>query len=446
MSRNWALRIGLGIGICCLIAAHGWAQMERGRTVNAEQKSAIIDSVTSVISEHYIFPDVAKKMSEHVHKLNRGGAYTTISELREFAEKLTDDLRSVSNDRHLWVGVIPPERKATLLADSATQAEDRRKQQVEAARDNYGFEKVERLSGNIGYLKFDRFHGAEEAGATAIAAMNFVGNCDALIFDLRENGGGDPSMIQLITSYLYETPQHLNSFQVRGQEKLDQFWTHAYVPGKRMASVPVYVLTSEHTFSGAEEFSYNLKSMKRGTIVGEVTGGGAHPTDLHRILSLDVVVSVPYGRAINPITNTNWEGTGVQPDIECPAPEAFNRARLDALTKLRERESDPDRGREMEWKIEALTAQVHPVQLTAEQLAPLAGVYGPRTVSVVNGALLYARDNGPKRVLIPITPNRFMLEDIEYFRLEFVADQTGKVKEVVGHYDNGTTDRNERTN
>ena len=410
--------------------------------VTPEQRSAIVDSVARVLAEQYVFADVGKKMAEHIRKQNKQGAYKDLNVLPDFTERLTNDLRSISHDRHLQVMTRPPDEPVALTAaDSAAEREHHRE---EARLDNYGFEKVERLSGNIGYIKFNMFYGAEIAAPTAIAAMNFVGNCDALIFDLRDNGGGNPSMIQLLTSYLYDEPQLLNTFEFRGKERLDQFWTHAYVPGPRLPDVPVYVLTSNHTFSGAEEFSYNLKNLKRGTIVGETTGGGAHPVEFVQFAGLNVGVAVPNGRAINPITGTNWEGTGVKPDLECTAAEALDVARVEALKLLRDKASDPDRQNLLSWQLDALNAKLHPFELTADNLPAYVGNYGPRAVTLENGSLFYQREQNPKRRLLPMAKHLFMVEGVDYFRVEFVPSPSGPAQELVGHYDNGSTDRNSR--
>ena len=151
--------------------------------------------------------------------------------------------------------------------------------------------------------------GVGGCGPTAIAAMGFLANSDVLIFDLRDNTGDDPGMVSLITSYLFERPTHLSDNFDRSTNTTRQSWSLSYVPGKRFPTLPVYVLTSSRTFSGAEEFSYDLQSLKRATIVGEATGGGAH---LIRPQRLDdrFFVDMPFARAINPVTKTGWEGTG----------------------------------------------------------------------------------------------------------------------------------------
>jgi C-terminal processing protease CtpA/Prc len=161
--------------------------------------------------------------------------------------------------------------------------DDETRMQTRLERDNCAFEKVERLPSNIGYLKFNAFLDPAICGPTAMAAMNFLGNVDAIIFDLRDNGGGDPKMIAFISTYLFDEVTHLNDLYDRKKDATTQYWTLPYVPGKRLTGKPVIILTSKRTFSGAEEFSYNLKNLKRATIIGETTGGGAHPVSGHRI-------------------------------------------------------------------------------------------------------------------------------------------------------------------
>lgn len=197
---------------------------------------------------------------------------------------------------------------------------------------NCGFERLERLSGNVGYLKFNFFADPEICGATAVAAMNFLANADAVIFDLRENSG-DPKMVALIATYLFAKPTHLNDLWERKSGETQQYWTLPYVPGKRLSNIPAFVLTSHRTFSGGEEFSNDLKVLKRATLVGEVTGGGAHPVAGHRIDDR-FTIGVPFARAINPTTKTDWEGVGVEPDVKVPAADALSTAQALAAKEL----------------------------------------------------------------------------------------------------------------
>lgn len=201
---------------------------------------------------------------------------------------------------------------------------------------NCGFRKAEQLDGNVGYLKFNMFAPPEICGPTASAAMNFLAGTRALILDLRDNGGGSPSMVAFVASYLFDRRTHINDLWTRRTDSTQEFWTQDSVPGRRFGGEkPVYVLTSANTFSGAEEFAYDLKTLKRATIVGETTGGGAHPVRGRRIDD-HFMIGVPFARAINPITHTNWEGVGVEPDVKVSASEALATAQKLLRQKMRQ--------------------------------------------------------------------------------------------------------------
>src|SRR5215472_8503070 len=300
--------------------------------IDATTRAKVIDGAVAALNESYVFPETAKKMEEAVKAHQKKGDYDSITEGDAFAKRLTDDFRAVSHDKHLGVMFSPapmPDMEARQRPDPKREAEQRK----DLERMNCGFDKAEILEGNVGYLKFDFFAEPEICGPTVVAAMNFLANVDAIIFDLRENGGGDPKMIAFLSSYLFAERTHLNDLWTRKGDLTDQYWTDPYVLGKRLDGKPAFVLTSKDTFSGAEEFSYNLKNLKRATIVGEITGGGAHPVSGHRITD-HFGIGVPLDRAINPITHTNWEGTGVEPDVKVPAADALTTAQKLAAEKL----------------------------------------------------------------------------------------------------------------
>jgi C-terminal processing protease CtpA/Prc len=204
--------------------------------------------------------------------------------------------------------------------------------------DNCAFEKIEILPNNIGYVKFDGFMDASFCGPTVAAAMGFVAHTDAVIFDLRQNQGGDPEMVALISSYLFERSTHLIDIYDRKENSTRQNWTLSYLPGPRLTKQPVFVLTSKQTFSGAEEFAFDLKNQKRATIVGETTGGGAHPVSGHTVANY-FMVGVPFAKSLDPVTKTNWEGTGVVPDVNVSAADALTTAEKLASEKIRATES-----------------------------------------------------------------------------------------------------------
>jgi hypothetical protein len=297
--------------------------------LDAAERTNVIDGVDADLKEYYVEPTVAQEMADSLKAHEARGDYSGISDGDAFAAQLTKDLQEVSHDKHLRVDFspfkMPPRTKPT------PEDEARFHQQME--HDNCGFDEVEILPNNIGYVKFDGFMDASFCGPTVVAAMGFVAHTDAIIFDLRQNGGGQPAMVTLIASYLFDQPTHLIDIYNRKENSTTQNWTLSYLPGPRLTKQPVFVLTSKRTFSGAEEFAFDLKNQKRATIVGETTGGGAHPVSGHVVADY-FMVDVPFAKSLDPVTNTNWEGIGVEPDVKVPAADALATAEQLAIEKL----------------------------------------------------------------------------------------------------------------
>ena len=358
MSKSLTILAGLVLLVLQLSAvavAQGPEQPDL--TIDAATRTQVIDGVLKRLNDSYVFPETAKKMETAIRDRVSKKEYDQITSAKEFATKLTSDLQAVSNDKHLRVRYsnrpIPergPRREPT--------AAEREQQKRELTWMNHGFSKVERLPGNIGYLEFLNFMDEELGADTVAAAMNFINGTDALIIDMRNNGGGNPAMVALVCSYLFGTePVHLNDLYWREGNRTDEFWTKKEVAGKRYLNKDVYVLTSKRTFSGAEEFTYNLKNLKRATIIGETTGGGAHPGGGFRITE-NFGMFVPTGRAISPITKTNWEGTGVTPDVAVPADQALLTARVMALKKSLTTLTDQDLKPRLEAEIQKLEKEL----------------------------------------------------------------------------------------
>lgn len=345
---------GVAVAVLVLLAPplRGQNGDQRDRTIDAAERQTVIDGVLSRLKEAYVFPDSALAMERAVRSRQRRGEYNRITSGQQLAESLTAHLQAVSQDRHLRV-----RHSARILPQSpggdGPSPEEREQARAFGRRVNFGFERVERLDGNVGYLELRSF-GFDTADVrdVAAAAFNYLGNTDALIIDLRRNGGGSPWMVAQVSSYLFGPDTvHLNSLYWRPENRTDDFYTQRDVPGRRYGpDKPVYVLTSRRTFSGAEEFAYNLQSRKRATIVGDTTGGGAHPGGMRRVTD-HFGVWIPTGRAINPITRTNWERVGVRPDIAVPSDGALRAAHLAALRGLRELTSDPERLRMLDRAI-----------------------------------------------------------------------------------------------
>ena len=298
--------------------------------IDAATRNRVIDGAIVKLRDIYVLEDKAKAMIEMLERRRAAGEYDAVAYGDEFAALLTQQLRDVSKDLHLNVNFSPVPLPPPPAQQAAPQGppppavlEQMRRQMGQI---NCGFEKLEILQGNVGYLKFNMFANPTVCGATATTAMAFLENVNSLIVDMLDNGGGDPAMVAHVTTYLFAERTHLNDLWTRSTGETREWWTNPELPGKRLATQPVYVLTSSRTFSGGEEFTYNLQSLKRATIIGETTGGGAHPVRGERVDDR-FTIGVPFARAINPITKTNWEGTGVEPDVKVTAADALEKAK-----------------------------------------------------------------------------------------------------------------------
>jgi len=346
-------RIALAATLATLLSGSASAQMgnpnQPDRTLTAGERTQVIEALGKVLKDRYVFPDVGQRLDARLQERLAAKAYDTLTSAKAFSRILTDDLAAIAHDKHLRVFYSSEPMQPRGAGPRPTGPDP-------FASLNYGFQKVERMPGNVGYLRLDAFADPQgAAGEIAVAAMSFLAGTDALIVDVRQNGGGSPGMVALLCSYFFEgRPVHLNSLYWRIPDQTQQWWTLAYVPGKRYANRDIYVLTSTRTFSAAEEFTYNLKTQKRATIVGDTTGGGANPGGTER-LSDYFGAFVPSGRAINPITKTNWEGTGVSPDIPVAADRALDTAYREALTKLVAKTRNPMVDRETKEALDKLS-------------------------------------------------------------------------------------------
>jgi len=414
--------------------------------VDAVAKQAIVDEISSLLNKNYVFPETAQKIEAALRAALKSGALDAPATAPAFAQAVTRILADVGKDKHMGFAFNPAMADDIRKMEGQSREEARKvreRQLEEARRDNFGFKKVEQLAGNVGYVDFRVFASPDQAGPTAIAALHFLAYCDAIIVDLRQNGGGDPAQIQLICSYFFDDPAHLNDIYYRASGEVENYWTLPYVPGPKPVNADLYVLTSARSFSGAEEFAYNIKNLKRGTLIGETTGGGAHPTR-PMIVRKDFILRVPYARSINPVSKTNWEGTGVAPDIAVPAAEAFDRAYALALEKLAAKASDPERKSGLEWVLSGVKAKANPATVDESTLKGYAGVYGERRITLEGGSLYYQR-LGPKYRLIPMTPTMFIADGLDNFRVEFTV-KDGQAVALVGLYDDGRRELSPRTN
>jgi len=315
--------------------------------LTAEMRQQVLTQLIAAL-DHYVFPEAATQLQQELRQRLETDCYEDVLGAEQLAHTLTLQLQTLSRDRQLRLHYSPvplPEIDPEAEPDPKDLADQRQLSQ----RRNFDINRVERLPGNVGYLELYGFEPPEFAGDTLVAAMTFLAHTDALILDLRHNRGGSPGLVTLLCSYLFPAypPLHLNDIYWRDGDVTQQWWTLPYVPGPRYGQRPVYVLTGPDTFSAAEECAYNLQTRQRATIVGETTSGGANPGRGYR-LSDHFWVFLPMGRAINPVTGSNWNDTGVVPDMKVPAELALKTAHLMAVTYLQDRPQSPGLQQELQ--------------------------------------------------------------------------------------------------
>lgn len=399
-------------------------------------RQAVGRDIARLAREKYIFPEKGLETAQFIEAQLEQGCYDEICAPHEFADRLTADLRRVSNDQHWLVSYDSTLTSALYRGEEGASEEDMTRLKESVCRENFGIQKVEHLPGNLGYVDLRGFAwiGFPGAGDHIVALMQLVSHCDALIFDVRRNGGGEVETLQLYVSYFVQPePKLYDSFYYRPTHETQQFWTMPYVPGKRMPDVPLYILTSRVTGSGGEAFAYILKGMGRATVIGEATLGAAHTTDME-IVQEHFQVEYPSGRSISPFTQGDWEGVGVQPDIAVPPEDALEVAHLHALERLIHGCQDDSRRRELEWDLEIARNTYAPLRLDETTLARYVGQYGDRTIGLEGGALTYSRQGGAWK-LIPLGENRFLCPD--WLKLEFDLDERGQALSVQAVYRDG---------
>lgn len=286
-------------------------------------KTESIETLSELMNDRYVFPEVAKKTETHLKMQLDSGHFDKFENLDDFATALTESVQSINHDKHMRIRPAPPYEAPE---NSPERMIEEKLDRIEhSRRANAGFVEVKLLEGNVGYLDLRGFAGMESGKSIADSYMKLMSNADAVIVDLRKNGGGSPNMVQYLCSYFFDTKVHLNSLYWREGDRTTDFYTLDDIGGEKMPDVPLFVLTSNRTFSGAEEFSYNMQTQKRATLIGQTSGGGANPGGMMRI-NADLGVFIPTGKAINPITKTNWEGVGVIPEVNTSTEETMDKA------------------------------------------------------------------------------------------------------------------------
>jgi retinol-binding protein 3 len=353
------VRAGIATLMCLvwLPALHADPKSETiAAAISAAERQQLVAALADALRERYVFPQVAKTTADALRSEMRKGVFDRYKTGPDMAAALTLRLREITHDKHLGVSYsaapLQSDRPSELTPAQIQERQTLGRQRIQAR--NFSIARVERLQHNVGYINIVGFEPAEEAGEAIASAMRLVAYTDALIIDLRENGGGYPSGVAQLGSYFFNSRTHLNDMYIRDGNRIEETWTLDELAGPRYGEKrPVYLLTSRNTFSGGEDMVYTMQQLKRATIVGEITGGGANPGSDVR-LNDHFSAFIPFARAINPITKDNWEGKGVQPDVQTSSDNALKAAHVLALKAISALETDASKVND----IQALIAEL----------------------------------------------------------------------------------------
>lgn len=314
--------IAVALGVLLALAINGLGNdpaHRPGDLRDQEYKRRILKKITGLIRDKYVYKEQAQGYAREWTRMCRSGAYAAITDAEEFAKRITADLQAITRDKHVSLRVIKP-------SDVGEQALSPLHHPVRfhrlARKENTGFRKLEWINGHIGYLDLIRFNAIDQARDKVEGAMRFLENADAIIIDIRDNGGGSGDYL---SSFFLPHPTQLTGWYYRENDYLEECWTTGAMNGKPLTEVPLFVLIGPNTFSAAEIFAYDLQARKRAVLIGQPTKGGAHSIDLFKIdEQFEINISTSY--AINPVTHGNWEGTGVIPDVPAPADRVLETA------------------------------------------------------------------------------------------------------------------------
>jgi hypothetical protein len=392
--------------------------------ISDPEKSETVEALAAALKKHYVFPEKTVAISAGLRARLRAGEYKAIKAKDEFAGRLTRDLIDISGDLHFFVGVDPEWIADNKAESNPARRNARQTAELQQARlANYGFDKVSLLDGNIGYVSFTYFEDPEYGSETAAAAMRFIENADAVIFDLRYNNGGHLEMAQFLASYLFshdKEQQFFDYYYVENGKRIARGqWLLPTVPGKRMPDTPVYILTGSTTFSAAEWFSFTLQKLGRAVLIGERTAGGAHPVD-RKPINDDFFLQTPIGEIKDPVDHGDFEGKGVNPDYETAARDALAFAHGLALQKLAVK--DPRKRQEYDWLVPALAVEATPFSISPADLQKTIGQYDGREIALEGGTLVYRWRGRFRLALEPLSPTLFAVEGVRNYRLQLVTE------------------------
>jgi hypothetical protein len=423
-TRNWPLAIFsplLASGALLFGSAPAPAQVQQAAPrLSAAERASALEAIRKVLADEYVFPEMRAKLVERLGRAEKDGRYD-VEQPYLFADRVTEDLRAAARDGHLSLRHAPAQYAAALEPAASERGSESFAEQ-RAVRAHHGLTELRILPGNIRYLRLASFEWVtDRTGEAYDGAMRFLRDGDAVIIDLRGNGGGHAAAVQYLISHFLPADTLLLTF-LQGSETPFQSRTLSHVPAGRLRGKPLYVLVDGSVASAAEEFAYHVQQFKLGELVGARTAGGANNNRLLPVAP-GFILSVSVGRPVHAVSGTNWEGEGISPTVEAAPSRALDVAQSLALTRLAEgRDKAPEVLAEYAWARAAVEAKLRPVALSPNQLRGLAGAYGEVRVEHRDGALWLVRPGRETRRLTPLTGDGlFAVEGVDMLRVRFSA-------------------------
>jgi len=411
---------------------------QENKKIEISEKKQVIETISTLLEKEYIVPEMTPVIIDSLQTKLKNGKYDKADTQVEFADMIFRDLYIIGDDKHFYFYYDPHE--AQLInwenGNDKNKKERAHKEYYERGRlKNFGFEKIERLKGNIGFLDLRYFENVKYGGETAIASMQFLSNCDAIIIDLRENRGGMSNMVRLISSYFLEEETLIRTMEFKSGKK-QQGWTLPYVPGKKMNDKKLYILTSKNTGSAAEQFSYYMKNSERAVLIGDVTRGAAH--NIREAVILDkYILHLADKKPIDPNTKTNWEKVGVTPNIQIESELAFEKAYQLAIENLIKDTETKSNEFELNWMNLGLQAELDPITLSSKLLQLYTGGYADdRKIILIGNTLFYKKGDNLEYKLQPLSEDIFKIININEMRIKFIRND-GKIDRVELIYEDG---------
>jgi hypothetical protein len=424
MTRNSSLSVAPSLPLLAALLLAGAAadalaqQAPAAAPLSSVERASAVKAITTVLGESYVFPEVRPKLVERLNRSQATGHYD-VEDPNAFADRITEDLRDVAHDGHLSLRLAPAEYAAAIAPPAAAEGSEAFERR-QALRHHHGLAEMKILPGNLRYLRITGFEWvSDETGTAYDDAMRFLKDGDAVIIDLRGNGGGSAEAVQYLTSHFLPADTLLLTF-LQGSDTPSQSRTLSHLPAGRLQGKPLYVLIDGGVASAAEEFAYHVQQFKLGELIGAKTAGAANNNTLLPIAPA-FMLSVSIGRPVHAVSGTNWEGVGIEPSVDAPPAQALDVAQSLALSRLVQAPGvTPDKLADYAWARTAVESRLHPVTLSPKQARALAGTYGDVGVTFRDGGLWLARPNRATRRLVPMNAEGlFAVEGVDILRVRF---------------------------